>query len=128
MLAMLGAVTWGAWACIGFLSGHLFFLVSRGGPAHFSGLPALIFAGAVLACAVACMTMVVDHYDRRDNEAAYRRLKKQLWWGAGALFLVAILVAVVFLRCRVVHRAAARVWRHPFVRSRGGQASGQGDV
>jgi hypothetical protein len=86
-------LTWLAWAAIGILSGHMFFLVSRRAPIHFSGLPALIFAGAVLASAAACASKIIDHYDQRNNEAAYARLKKTLWYGAGILFLLAILVA-----------------------------------
>lgn len=88
------AVTWMAWAAIGMVSGHMFFLVSRRAPAHFSGLPALIFAGAVLASAAACACKFIDHYDQRDNEEQYRRAKKILWCGAGVLFLLAVLVGV----------------------------------
>jgi hypothetical protein len=86
------SLTWMAWAAIGVLSGHMFFLVSRGGPIHWSGLPALLFCGAVLAAAAACGSVIVDHYDRRDNEAVYRRLKRGLWWGAAGLFGCAVLV------------------------------------
>jgi hypothetical protein len=54
-------LTWTAWAAIGVLSGHMYFLVSRGGPLHLFGLPALLFSGSVLAAAVACGSVIVDH-------------------------------------------------------------------
>lgn len=87
------ALTWIGWAMIGLLSGHMFFLVSRAGPAHFSGVPALIFSAAVLASAVALASGIVDHYDRRNNEHVYWRVKKALWLLAGTLLLVCIAVA-----------------------------------
>lgn len=77
---------------IGLLSGHMFFLVSRRGPIHFTGVPALMFSGAVLASAAACAVAIVDHYDKRDNEEAYSRFRRWLWWSAVGLFLVACIV------------------------------------
>lgn len=86
------SVTWLGWAFVGLLSGHMFFLVSRQGPMHFTGIPALVFSGAVFASAAACAVAIVDHYDKRDNEDAYRRLRRWLWWSAAAFFLVACVI------------------------------------
>ncbi len=88
------SLTWMAWAVIGVLSGHMFFLVSRGGPLHFFGLPALFFSLCVLAGAAACASVVVDHYDRRDNEDAYRRVRLALWWTAAGFLGCAMLVGL----------------------------------
>lgn len=84
------ALTWTGWALIGVLSGHMYFLVSKRGPIHFSGVPALIFCAAVLAAATALMVTIVDHYDRRDNEEAYLRVRRWLWYGAGALLVASL--------------------------------------
>ncbi len=92
LIYSLAGVTWLSWAMIGLLSGHMFFLVSRKGPIHFTGIPALMFSGAVLASAAACAVVIVDHYDRRDNEDSYRRFRRGLWWSAVGLFLVACIV------------------------------------
>lgn len=86
------SVTWLGWAMIGLLSGHMFFLVSRRGSIHFTGIPALMFSGAVLASAAACAIAIVDHYDQRDNEDAYRRLRCWLGCLAAGLFLVACVI------------------------------------
>lgn len=87
-------LTWTTWGVIGILSGHMFFLISRGGPIHFSGIPAFLFSAAVMACAATSVLAIADHYDRRNNEASYRRARKRVWWAAAALFLVAMLVGV----------------------------------
>jgi hypothetical protein len=88
------ALTWTTWAVIGILSGHMFFLISRGGPVHFSGVPAFLFSAAVMACAATSVLAIVDHYDRRNNEASYKRLRKRLWLVAAALLLLAMLVGL----------------------------------
>jgi hypothetical protein len=76
------SLTWVGWAVIGLLSGHMFWLVSRHGPVHFSGVPALLFCAAVMACAAAFAVSIVDHYDKRDNEDAYRRTRRWIWLAA----------------------------------------------
>lgn len=88
------ALTWAAWAAIGLLSGHMYFLVSRGGPLHFAGLAAFVFSAAVLASAAACVITIADHYDRRDNEASYVRMRRRLWWAAAAFFVLACAVGL----------------------------------
>lgn len=88
----LVSATWLAWASIGLLSGHMFFLISRGGPIHFTGVPALLFSGAVLASAAACAVAIVDHYDRRDNEDSYQRVRRWFWWSAAVFFLIACVI------------------------------------
>jgi hypothetical protein len=88
-------LTWGAWGVIGLLSGHMFLLISRTGPVHFEGFAALLFAGAVLASAVICALKVVDHFDRRDNEAIYQFAHRWLIRIAVALFLVSCVVGCI---------------------------------
>lgn len=83
-------MTWMGWVLIGVLSGHMFFLISRGGPIHFAGIPALVFCCAVLAGVAATITPILDHYDRRNNEAAYKVLRRWFWWAALGLVVAAI--------------------------------------
>lgn len=92
LLYSLVSVTWLSWALIGLLSGHMFFLMSRGGPIHFTGIPALMFSGAVLTSAAACSVAIVDHYDKRDNEDVYKRLRRRFWWSAAGFFLLACVI------------------------------------
>lgn len=81
------------WALIGILSGHAVVL-GLGIPWQFSGLPALVFSVAVLVSGAACAVPIVDHCDRRDNEASYRSLQRQLWWAAGLLLALACAVGL----------------------------------
>lgn len=68
------------------------YLPSRRGGVMLSGLPTLLIALASLAMATAAISVVVDHHDRRPNEAAYRRTRKRLLGAAGLLYLLAPLV------------------------------------
>ena len=45
-LLAIAALTWGAWALIGLLSGHMYVLLSRRGSIHLSGTAAILFAAA----------------------------------------------------------------------------------
>lgn len=48
---------------------------------------------AAMLCAVAVLvSAVVDHYDKRDNEAAYRRFAARGYEAAWTLGIVAILM------------------------------------
>ncbi len=88
------SLTWVGWSLIGLLSGHTFFLISRRGPIHFSGVPAMLFSAAVMASSAACAVAIVDHYDKRDNEEAYVRMRRRLWWTALAFLCLAAAVGL----------------------------------
>lgn len=89
LISAVVALTWTGWALIGLLSGHMFLLISRRGPIQFSGIPAWLFSAAVMASAVACAVVILDHYDRRKNEASYQRTRRRLWWTALLFFCLA---------------------------------------
>jgi hypothetical protein len=58
---------------------------------HLHGLPVWIMFAATLCAAVVLLSVVVDHYDRRDNEAAYQHIGKrfrEIGWGLFGLALV----------------------------------------
>jgi hypothetical protein len=82
------SLTWITWAVIGLLSGHMFLMVSRHGPIHFSGIPAVLFSLSVMASAAASAVKIVDHYDRRDNEDSYKKTRQWIWYAALALLLL----------------------------------------
>lgn len=89
----VAAVTWLGWAAIGLVSGHMFILLSRRGPWHFSGLAAVLFCCAVLLSSALCALQVIDHYDRRDNEASYKAMRRRLLWGAFILFVLTLILS-----------------------------------
>lgn len=86
------SLTWIGWSVVGLLSGHMFFLLSRRGPVHFSGIPAVLFSAAVLMSAFACCVAIVDHYDKRDNESSYKSARRWLWGIAAACLFVSAAV------------------------------------
>jgi len=79
---------------IGLLSGHMFFLISRRGSIHFSGAPAILFSCAVIASAAASAVAIVDHYDRRDNEESYKKMRRLLWCAAAAFLVLSAFVGI----------------------------------
>lgn len=93
LLLGLVAATWTAWALVGVVSGHMYLMLR--GPVHFSGIAAFVFSASVLLAAAACLVPVIDHYDRRNNEASYGRLRRWLWWAVAAIALCAVLVGCV---------------------------------
>jgi hypothetical protein len=49
---------------------------TKRGAFHLHGLAGWVMAAAMLCAAIALLAVVMDHYDRRDNEAAYKRFGK----------------------------------------------------
>jgi len=57
----------------------------RGNGTHLHDEPALLMYGAFICGSLVMLSVVVDHYDERDNEHKYRafaRLFKVLGWGS----------------------------------------------
>lgn len=95
LLAAWLAVAWSAWAVVAFVTGH--FLVMIGGRRNavvidFDGWAAIAASLALLCIVAICVAWVVDHHDRRDNEAVYRRFRRAAAWSAGALLVAAVVV------------------------------------
>lgn len=95
VLATWLAVGWGAWALVGFVTGH--FLIFIGGKRNavvidFDGWASGLASLALLCVIAISLSWIVDHHDRRDNEAAYQRFRRSMKWGAGTLLVCAVLV------------------------------------
>jgi hypothetical protein len=91
---LLLATAWAAWALIGLSLGHL--LVFFGGKSKaaildFDGWTSPIASTAVLCVVAICLSMIVDHYDRRDNEHVYKQMRRALGWTSAGLFVIALL-------------------------------------
>ena len=78
LLRGFGALALIAWGAIGVMVDDLV-LPAKRGALHLHGLSAWIMAAAMLCGAAVLVSVVVDHYDRRRNEVAYRRCGL---WGA----------------------------------------------
>lgn len=80
-----------AWATYGVLIDDLFIPAGRSGGkgAHLHGGAAWIVFAAVVCLAAKWLSVVVDHYDSRDNEAAYQRFQTFMWIAAVCLVVFA---------------------------------------
>ena len=64
---------------------------------HFHGEPAWIMYGAMICAVLNLLSVVVDHYDGRNNEVNYRRFAKVTQIAGWALFGTAfVLDAMIF--------------------------------
>jgi TRAP-type C4-dicarboxylate transport system permease small subunit len=62
---------------------------------HLSDVPAWIMYSAIICACLVMLSVVVDHYDRRDNERHYRQFAltfKYVGWG---LFGLSLFMAIV---------------------------------
>lgn len=70
----------------------LVYLPGKRSETMLSGGPTLLIVVASLCLSVASALFVIDHHDRRPNEATYQRAMRLLGWLAGALYLAAPLM------------------------------------
>jgi hypothetical protein len=88
LLLALGLMLYGF---AGLLKGRFSVSFVKARPGLFiSGRPAWLLAAAALAGALVLLSVVLDHYDRRDNECQYR-IFRRIWLCVGlVLFLSAV--------------------------------------
>ena len=60
----------------------------RGSGQHFHGVSAWFVAGAILSAAANLISVVVDHFDRRNNEIQYANFAAFCEWLAAVLFVM----------------------------------------
>lgn len=88
-LLSLGIIAYGYW---GLQRDDLAVPISKRTASHFHGVSAWITYAAMLCASAHLVAIVIDHYDRRNNEHHYQRfgeLSKAIGWG---LFAVAIIM------------------------------------
>ena len=57
---------------------------------ELGGLPAWLMYGAMFCACLVMLSVVVDHYDRRDNEINYRRFARTFKFIGWALFVASL--------------------------------------
>lgn len=68
-----------------------FFLPAKGGGGiHLHGLAAWLMAGAFCCAVVNLLSVVIDHYDRRNNELTYAHAAAATQWLGWTFFLAAL--------------------------------------
>lgn len=101
-LGILAYGAWGVWVDDLFLPGR------RGPGIHLHGTPAWVMFGAMACASLLMLLVVVDHYDRRNNERDYKRAGEWLGMVMGALFVLALVLHLVQARdTRLAREAAA---------------------
>jgi len=67
-----------AYGGFGLYANDLYVPGRRGIGTHLHDEPALLMVGALLCGVLIMLSIVVDHYDRRDNEFRYRQFARRL--------------------------------------------------
>ena len=88
-LAILAYGMFGLWVDDIFLPGK------RSKGMHFHGLEAWFLFGAIVCVAAGGFSVIVDHFDRRDNELNYRRFAKVTTFFGWSLFIISICIPFV---------------------------------
>ncbi|WP_431261690.1 hypothetical protein ACQ859_15440 [Roseateles chitinivorans] len=92
MTALVLAIVWSLWAALGLVSGHVFILLGRTALVHLKGWGAISFSAGLLPACVALLLPWFDHWDRRDNETSYARLKRCCWILAGVAMVAGVVL------------------------------------
>jgi hypothetical protein len=61
---------------------------------HLHDVPAWIMYGAIICACLVMLSVVADHYDRRNNEISYRVVANLFRFCGGALFVVSLIMAL----------------------------------
>jgi hypothetical protein len=75
-----------AYGTLGVYIDDLWIPGKRGPGLHLHGTPAWLMYGAIVSAASICFALVIDHYDRRNNESHYELFKKWAKYCGWALF------------------------------------------
>lgn len=88
-----------AYGTHGFMVGKLFLPGSFGQAMHLEGfLPTLLFLFASISWALGLISVVVDHFDERDNEQAYEQFGSTLHRVALAFLVASVLLGALSAR------------------------------
>ena len=80
------------WGTFGVLKNDLLYPGRWNTNFHLTGLSAWLMYGAMLCGSAVLLSVVVDHYDRRNNERAYRTFAKATQTAGWTLFFAALVV------------------------------------
>lgn len=91
-VALIAYGAWGLWIDDLYLPGK------RGPGMHFHGFAAAVMALAMACAAVNLASVVVDHYDRRNNETNYKAFARLAAIAGWSLFALGVLVGLTQFR------------------------------
>jgi Kef-type K+ transport system membrane component KefB len=96
MVYVVGSGVLLAYAGYGLHIDDLYIPGKRSGGIHLSGLPAWLMACAMAFAAANLLSVVVDHYDRRNNEIRYAHFAAICEWVGWSLFSLAFVAGILF--------------------------------
>ena len=79
-LGLLAYGTFGLW------TDDLFIPAKRGPGTHLHGLAAWLMFAAMACAALNMLSVIVDHFDTRNNETNYRRFARLAFWAGWVFF------------------------------------------
>lgn len=83
-LASIAILAYGGY---GLLMDDVYIPAKRSAGFHLHGVPAWLAVAAMVAMAANMLSVVVDHFDRRNNEGTYRTFARLSSWAGWLLFL-----------------------------------------
>ncbi len=89
-MSLLAYGGYGLWA------NDLYVPVKRSNGLHMQGAPAWIMYGAMICACVVLLSLVVDHYDRRNNERHYRTFAKVFEYIGWSLFGASLIMETFY--------------------------------
>lgn len=93
---IIGAVALIAWGTFGVARNDLLWLGTFDSNIHLRGASAWLMFGAMNCAAANLLVVVIDHYDRRNNEHVYRILKKRVYVLGWSFFWCSIAAIIFF--------------------------------
>lgn len=75
----------------------------RGPGVHFHGVPLWFLLGAMISAAANMISVVADHYDKRNNEVNYRRFARITEILGWILFTLGFVVDIIVFKSSIFH-------------------------
>lgn len=82
----------------GIVTDDIFIPGRRSDGAHYHGAPAWLVYGAIIAASLNLLSVIVDHYDKRNNETNYRIFAKVMFWLGWALYFAAFVLDLTIFK------------------------------
>jgi hypothetical protein len=90
------AIVLAAYAGYGLYVDDIFIPGKRGAGVHFQGVAAYLLGAAMMAAVLNMSSIVIDHYDRRDNEYNYKMFAR-LTFVLGWVLLIFAFAAYIYI-------------------------------
>ena len=80
------------------LRNDLFIPGKHSGGVHFHGIPLYILYTAILCAASSMVSVIVDHYDKRENEKSYQHFARATAIAGWVLYIMALFLEAVLFK------------------------------